>query len=126
MSGCNFSVGPKSEMVEEKDNSDLGPFGIFNRMKCPLEYSITPEPSIVFPELLSDPLDLKYSCKNKKGIIFIIIISPITMAELITRPFHVPHSVSLSHCLNANLPDIVCRHVIFHNGFLIWRGIAAP
>lgn len=51
----------------------------------------------------------------KKGIIF--IISPITMTELITRPFCVPHVVSLSHRLNANLPDIVCHHVIFIMAF---------
>lgn len=48
----------------------------------------------------------------KEGITFIIIISPISMEELITRPFRAPHRASLSLCLNANLPDIVCQHVI--------------
>lgn len=55
------------DQKKKKHESGLDPFDTFHGMKCPLEDSITPKLSIVFPELLSDPSDLKYSYKNKEG-----------------------------------------------------------
>lgn len=52
---------------QSEQESGLDPHGTLHGMKCPLKDSITQKLSIVFPELLSEPSDLKNSYKNKEG-----------------------------------------------------------